>query len=121
MPFEVDNFRISPPLPLSTGGEGEPNVNAKVVNCTWHQSSRLPGIRRTSSLGLLDLLDAISQRDDRLQCLHGGVAVVLLFGVGQLFVSDQAGMFLPGVVALGAKLPAVLETLQRPELVFALG
>jgi hypothetical protein len=65
--------------------------------------------------------DAISEGDDRLEGLHGGVAVVLLLGFREVGVGDEVGVLLPGVVALGFPGPSLGRALGGPDVVGALG
>ena len=68
---------------------------------------------------MLDLsaLYPIPQSQDRLQRLYGRVAVVLLFGFGQLVVRHQAWMLLGVVVPLRSPGPPFGQAPLRPNVV----
>src|SRR5262245_60728395 len=67
------------------------------------------------------LLDAVAQREDGLEGLPRGLAVVPHFGLRQLVVGDKVGVFFGGVVARRPVGPAPAETLPGPDVVGVLG
>lgn len=64
--------------------------------------------------------DLVSQRCDGLQGLHGGVAVIFLFGLGQVGIGDEIGVLLLLIVALRTVGPSIRHPLSGPDIVCVL-